>query len=205
MTPGSGRPLAMPYEDEHAADAPLEPADLVRAARGGDERAVERLYEAVRPRLLRIAVAMGVEPDAAADLVQESLWAAHRSLRSYDEGRLSFDSWLSVILVRRVRNSRRAAGRRMRFLDRWRTNTASVERPPQRAADARLTLERLLAELTERQREVIALYEIASYSAEEVAGVLELTPAGVRSLARDARRRLTEAADRLGRPEERPS
>ena len=65
-----------------------------------------------------------------------------------------------------------------------------------RAVEARLTLRRLLDRLTRRQREVIALYEIDGLSAEEVAGILGISAAGVRSLARDARRRLSEEQTR---------
>jgi DNA-directed RNA polymerase specialized sigma24 family protein len=60
--------------------------------------------------------------------------------------------------------------------------------------EARLVLERLLSCLTDCQREVVALYEIGELSADEVARAVGCTPPGVRSIARDARIRLSEAA-----------
>jgi RNA polymerase sigma-70 factor (ECF subfamily) len=167
---------------------------LVRAALDGDRQVADRLYELVRPRLLRIALALGADPETAADTVQESLWAAHRSLSRFDPSRASFQGWLGVILTRRLRNQRRAAARRMRMLEALRVAAPRRSDRGQPVAEARITLRRLLEELTDRQREVIALYEIGELSAAEVARALDLTPAGVRSIARDARRRLTAAA-----------
>jgi len=175
-------------------------ADLsvaVEAARRGDERATERLYAAARPRLLRTALALGVDPDDATDIVQETLWSAHRNLRSFDPQRSSFDGWLGTILVRRAKNRWRALARGRRLLQRF-----AAAAPPSssdagsREVEARLTLRRLLGRLTSRQRRVVALYELAGLSADEVAGILGVSAAGVRSLARDARRRLAEEGAR---------
>ena len=56
---------------------------LVRSAREGDRDGADRLCTAVRPHMLRIALALGADPDSAPDTVQESLWAAHRNLPIY--------------------------------------------------------------------------------------------------------------------------
>ena len=171
-------------------------AALVDAARGGDADATDRLYASVRPRLLRVALALGVDPDDAADLVQETLWAAHRNLSRFDAGRASFEGWLGTILVRRARNRWRALARGRRLLKAFAASTWTSSEAGSRAVEARLTLRRLLDRLTRRQREVTALYEIDGLSAEEVAGILGISAAGVRSLARDARRRLAEEQTR---------
>jgi RNA polymerase sigma-70 factor (ECF subfamily) len=167
---------------------------LVESARRGDRDGADQLYSEVRPRLLRIALAMGADPDSASDTVQECLWAAHRNLHRFDSGQASFPGWLSVILVRRLRNRRRADARRTRLFEALRLSPARVEAGAQRVVEARLTLARLLRALTDRQREVVALYEIGELDAAEAARALGLTPAGVRSIARDARRKLSEAA-----------
>lgn len=166
----------------------------VAAAREGDEAAADRLYSEVRPGLLRTALALGVDPDRAADLVQETLWSAHRNLHRFDPAKASFPGWLGMILVRRVRNRWRGLARRKRLLDalRWVRPTVSPAGPE--AVEARLTLRRLLEGLTPRQREVVALYEIAGLGADEVARLMGISPAGVRSLARDARLRLSKEA-----------
>lgn len=167
---------------------------LVTAARAGDARAAEQLYSEARPLLLRWALALGVDPDAAADLVQETLWAAHRGLRRFDPSRGALHGWLATILVRRLHNRRRARARRLRLLDAFRRESRVAEPTTEAAIEARLTLARLLESLTERQREVVALYEIAELDAAQTARILGLTAAGVRSIARDARRRLKEVS-----------
>ena len=176
-------------------------ASLVESARGGDEAATGRLYACVRPRLLRIALALGADPDDAADLVQETLWSAHRNLGRFDAARASFEGWLGTILVRRTRNSWRSLARGRRLVRALAGSTRTSSDPGSHAVEARLTLQSLLEQLTRRQREVVALYEIDGLSAEEVAGILGITAAGVRSLARDARRRLAEEHARRTREE----
>jgi len=171
-------------------------SSLVGAVRNGDESTTERLYATVRPRLLRTALALGVDPDDAADLVQETLWSAHRNLHRFDPRQASFEGWLGLILVRRARNRWRGLVRKKRLLEKLHVFSPRSADPEAGAVDARLTLERLLGVLTRRQREVVALYEIGGLGAGEVARVLGISSAGVRSLARDARRRLTEEASR---------
>lgn len=166
-------------------------AELVLAARDGDREAGDRLWNRVRPRLLRIALALGADPGSADDTVQESLWAAHRGLARYDPSRGGFMSWLVTILVRRLKNRRRADSRSARLREALRAVVPRRAHPGQEAVDARMTLRRLLERLTPRQREVVALYEIGGLESGEVARVLGLSPAGVRSMARDARERLS--------------
>jgi len=194
-------PVAMEEAVVNRRDDADPLAALVEAARRGDEAATGQMYARVRPRLLRIALALGVDPDDAADLVQETLWAAHRSLGRFDAGRASFEGWLGTILVRRARNRWRSLARGRRLLKAFATSSRTSSEAGSRAVEARLTLHRLLEQLTRRQREVVALYEIDGLSAEEVAGILDITAAGVRSVARDARRKLAKEHARTKREE----
>lgn len=145
--------------------------------------------EELRPRLLRTAIALRVPRDDAPDVVQETVWSALSSIERFDAEKGSLDAWVMAILVRRASNWRRALARRLRAM----AGFALQLPPPQThaAAEARMTVDRLLSALPSRQRQVVALYEIAELSADEVARLLGLTPAGVRSIARDARARLS--------------
>jgi RNA polymerase sigma-70 factor (ECF subfamily) len=165
-----------------------------RAGRGAEE---ERLWQAAYPRLVRIALALGVPAGDVPDLVQDALFAAHRALRRFDPGAGSFEAWLGTILIRRARNLARSRRRRRVFLDALRAIGLPVApRSPQalERLEARLVVERLIGCLSVSQRDVVALYEIGEMDAAESARILGLTPAGVRSIARDARRRLAEEA-----------
>jgi RNA polymerase sigma factor (sigma-70 family) len=152
--------------------------------------------EAATPRLTRIALALGVRAQDVPDVVQDSLLAAHRARGGFEEGRGTFESWLATILVRRVRNARRAERRRQAL--RTVLSILGGREPATRSdiarIEARLVLDRLVSCLTDTQREVVALYEIGELPAEEVARTLGCTAAGVRSIARDARTKLSQAA-----------
>jgi RNA polymerase sigma-70 factor (ECF subfamily) len=148
-----------------------------------------------------MALALGVDPDGAGDLVQETLWSAHKNLDRFDAARASFEGWLGTILVRRTRNRWRSVARGRRLRKAFAASARTSTDPGSGAVEARLTLRRLLEPLTRRQREVVALYEIDGLSADEVAGILGISPAGVRSIARDARRRLAEEHARTTREE----
>lgn len=177
-------------------------ADEVRARRrsgevGTRQAAEDRLWEAARPRLVRMALALGVPASEVPDLVQDALLAAHRALGRFDPEAGSFEAWIGTILLRRTRNLLRARRRRRVFLDALRAIGLPVAPRPSRGLDgveARLVVERLLGCLTDVQREVVALYEIGELDAAATARVLGITPAGVRSIARDARRRLAAEA-----------
>jgi RNA polymerase sigma-70 factor (ECF subfamily) len=187
-----------------AGGAPADPlAALASQAGRGHAEAAEQLFAALRPRLTRIALAVGAPPDDVPDLVQETLVAAHRALPRFDPERGRVEAWAATILVRRARNLARGHRRlalALASFGRPRTARARIDtRVPDDVAalDARLTLTRLLDALTAEQREIVALYEIAEWSAEEVAAALGIAPTTVRSIARDARRRLAQEARRL--------
>ncbi len=181
-------------------------ASLAIAARGGDRYALDQLLGQARPRLTRMALAFGAPPGDVPDLVQEVLLGAWRNLQEFDPDRGSFLAWTARGLHGRVANLRRGSDRRARFSDRFRDEQedadSHVERP-QVAVEARITLDRLLTALSPRQRDVVALYELGGLSGKEAASVLGIRESAVRSIARDARQRLTRAARRLGLTTER--
>jgi RNA polymerase sigma-70 factor (ECF subfamily) len=166
----------------------------VVTTREGEDR-IEPALGALRPRLLRWALALGARPEDADDLVQDTLLAAYRNRERFDPNEGTLEGWTALILVRRFRNRRRSWLRKIRFLEVLRHESPGKAVPGVAAAEARMTLARLLRALTDRQREVVALYEIGQLSAEETARVLGVTAAGVRSIARDARRRLATEAE----------
>ena len=77
---GAGSPADREARDSRFPDRGLaDPlAALAFAAGQGQAEAAERLLAALRPRLTRIALAVGAPPDDVPDLVQETLVAAHR-------------------------------------------------------------------------------------------------------------------------------
>ncbi len=186
-----------PGDDAARTSSDLD--SLATRAQDGDELATTRLWEEAREFLARLALAYGVPPDDVPDLVQDTMYAAHTHLADFDLSRGRFEAWVGTILVRRARNRLRRFHRQRQLLERFTESLFSGARRTSAAdrAEARWTLDRLLSELTARQRQVIALYDIAELEAAEVATILGISEAGVRSVARQARQRLTRVAARL--------
>ncbi len=167
---------------------------LALEARAGDRRAQEVMLEHARPRLVRMALAFGAPPDDVPDLVQEVLLRAWRNFEALDPDKGTFLSWVARGLHGRVANLRRGHGRRSHFFDRWRHESEGDSEQPHGAVEARLTLAKLVASLSPRQRDVVALYELGGLSGKETAHVLGIRESAVRSVARDARKALTRTA-----------
>lgn len=102
--------MALPAPDAaHDSLAPLgEPLDPAAAALSLPPSELAARFERAQPRLLRIARALGVPPDATADVAQETLLRAWRHLarlRAPD----SFDVWLDTICRNTSRSYLRSA------------------------------------------------------------------------------------------------
>jgi RNA polymerase sigma-70 factor (ECF subfamily) len=167
---------------------------IARAAQGGDGEADEALFVILRPGLERIAAGMGIPPGDIPDVVQETLVAVHLNLHRFDPARGSARTWATTILARLRLNMVRRRARRVRCLESL-IGPAGPCRAPRTgpappAAPGAGDVAALLAGLTRRQRQVVAVYAIGGLSALEAGRVLGLSPAGVRSIARDARNRL---------------
>jgi len=81
--------------------------DLLRAARGGDRQALERLAERHGERLRRYLATMTGDDEAAEDLRQEALRLAIERLDQLRDPR-RFDRWLLSIAINRCRQHLRS-------------------------------------------------------------------------------------------------
>ena len=170
--------------------------DTAIAAHADDPLARNTLWVVARPHIERIALATGSRLDDLPDLVQEALLAAHRYLHSFDPARGSFRAWLVTILFHVRNNLLRRRARRRRLLEALRQapvcgNTVQPgSGAPLAGAEISLELRTLLTALSERQRTVLVLFWIGGLGSAEIGRALGMTAAGVRSIARDARRKL---------------
>jgi RNA polymerase sigma-70 factor (ECF subfamily) len=188
--------------------------DLLRRAADGDAYARGALLERHRPRLRRM-VALRMDPRLAArvdpsDVVQETLAKADQRLDAYLRERpLPFYPWLRQLAWdrladehrRHVRAARRSVtreqGRLPALPDRSALELAgrlaAAAAGPSEAArreELRGRVRAALRALPERDREVLVLRHLEQLTAREVAAVLGLTEAGVKSRALRALRRL---------------
>ncbi len=154
---------------------PLDDAELIEHARGGDIRAFEELVARLQPAAVSLAHVM-CGADDAADVAQEAFVKAWKALARFRRD-ATFRPWLLSIVANEARNTRRAAGRRARLALR-----ASVSRPSVGAApsteEAALGEERrqlvlaAVATLPDAQRDVVSCRYFAGLSEAETATVL---------------------------------
>jgi len=167
-----------------------EPADLVEQARRGVPGAAEALWRGRSRPMIRTAIALGVRPEEAEDVVQETLLYAFSRLHTFDAARAQFSVWLHGILVGRCSNRRRAARRFVSALARL---AGFPRRDPPMTPDEALqrreafrALEALVRELPPKRRAVWALTQVSGLSVPEAARILGMKEATVRSHMRHA-------------------
>jgi RNA polymerase sigma-70 factor, ECF subfamily len=200
--------------------APPREAELLEAARGGDEDAFSRLVEPYRAELHAHCYRMLGSLHDAEDALQDALLRAWRGIARF-EGRSSLRSWLYKIATNA---SLDAIGRRPKrvlpidygpqadphrgsggpvvesvWVEPYPDETLGVEdgfAAPEARYEQRESVElafvAALQHLPATQRAVLILREVLGFSAREVAGTLETTVAAVNSSLQRARKAVDE-------------
>jgi RNA polymerase sigma-70 factor (ECF subfamily) len=172
---GSGEPVLEPSD-----------SDLWRSAAAGDHAAFHVLVDRYGPGLFRVARSLSANRPDAEDLCQETFAAAYCGLKQFD-GRASFRTWLTSILVRRAAK----AWKKSRHA-RQNVSLHSNDRPDDEArassgrpaggrpsaapatldVDRRLDVLEVIRSLAPEFRDAIVLREIEGLSYQEIADVL---------------------------------
>jgi len=173
------------------------PTDSSRARLGFDE-----VYEAWFDVVGRWVRSMGGPTADRDDLVQDVFVVVHRRLPDFDGENLG--GWLYQITRRRVRDFRRLAWfKRLLFRDGMSFDTSkSAAVGPEgelELQDRRRLLDRLLFNLPEEQRVAFVLFEIESYSGEQIASFQGVPLNTVWARIHTARKRLSERLSKLER------
>jgi len=172
----------------------LEPdAALAVRAAAGDRDAFGALVERHQAAVRRLTRAVTGDAHDADDAAQDAFLSALDRIETYDAAR-PFGPWLmriaanaSIDLVRR-RNVRRADA-----LDERAPSRATSPATHAEGAEIRARLAVALAQLPERQRVAVTLFDVEGYSHAEIAAVLEIPEGTVRSDVFHARRTLRAA------------
>src|SRR5205809_7842934 len=165
-------------------------AALVARVRAGDRVAFGVLAERYAGVARRVARAVLGDPDDADDAAQDALLSALVKLAQYDPRR-PFGPWLLRIVANAATDRRRRRTvRRVEPLDPG--LVAGGSRPDATAERWALSarLREALAELPERRRVAVVLFDVEGYSHAEIAHVLGIPEGPVRSEVFHARRRL---------------
>jgi RNA polymerase sigma factor (sigma-70 family) len=163
---------------------------LSRAASGGDERALAKIFRTYHQPLYRYCLSILGSPQDAEDALQETMVKALRALPG-EKREIALKPWLyriahneSIDLLRRRRES-------VSFEEGEAAPTAGLAEQ----VETRQRLRQLIADLSllpERQRGAILMREAAGLEFDEIAVALETTPAVARQTLYEARVGLRE-------------
>jgi len=168
---------------------------LVARAQAGDQRAFEALYRQTVDRIYALCLRMTANPDEATELVQDAYVRAWQGLGSF-RGDSLFTTWLHRLTVNLVLQERRSKGRRRarEVLE------GDLERFGQAACSAmpgtRVDLERAIAGLPAKAREVLVLRDVQGYKYDEIAGMTGVSLGTVKAQIHRARGLVKEALER---------
>jgi RNA polymerase sigma factor (sigma-70 family) len=144
-------------------------AGLVNQAASGDRAAFEKLYRRHRDRIYGLVWRLaGGDAGLAEDLLQEAFVRAWLKLDSF-RGDSRFGTWLHRLSVNVALSDRRI---RMRKVQRETALEGAVERTTHGDSDVRapeqMDLEQAIAQLPERARTVLVLFDVEGHSHAEI-------------------------------------
>jgi RNA polymerase sigma-70 factor (ECF subfamily) len=188
-------PMAADTTTRAGAAAPSD-EQLLAAVREGDAGALETLLVRYQPHLYRFGLRMCGNPEDAGDIAQESLISMARSVREF-RGDSSVSSWLYTIARRfciKKRRRRKFAPAQQQSLDgpeaaAGRHLADPAPGPEQAASNRELAsaLARAIDALEPPLREVLVLRDVEGLPALEVAPILGISVAAVKSRLHRAR------------------
>lgn len=169
-------------------------AQLMRAANRGDADAYRSVLESLAPLLRGLAkrgfARYGSGLEEVEDIVQETLLALHLKRHTWDE-RQPLLPWVRAIAHNKLVDNLRRRGRQQEVpIDDFLPALALDAEP---AASAGLDARRMLASLSERQRDIVRAISIEGASAAEVGRRLGLTEGAVRVALHRALKSLASA------------
>lgn len=176
-------PQEVPTGDETAA--------LVALAARGDVGAFEQLYARSAGRVYAVCLRMTGDKQRAKELSHDAFVRAWERLSTF-RGEAAFDTWMHRLAVNVVLTATRSERRRSARM------VATEDQPAiesdlqfSRAApdvESRIDLERAIASLPPRAREVFVLHDVEGYRHDEIADRLELQSGSVRAQLHRARK-----------------
>jgi len=190
------RALAIAFSSHSMIDPHLAPttddiAALVALAARGDVSAFEQLYKRCAGRVYAVCVRMTGDPQRAREFTHDAFVRAWERLSTF-RGEAAFETWMHRLTVNVVltatRGERRRAARFVPTPDEPAADTDMALSTPAPDVETRIDLERAIAALPPRAREVFVLHDVEGYRHEEIADRLELEASSVRANLHRARR-----------------
>jgi RNA polymerase sigma-70 factor (ECF subfamily) len=168
--------------------------DVVAAAKRGDPDAWRALYRAHAGRLVVwLETRSGGDRAVTAEDVAAQTWlTAAEKVRDYDGGIDDFGAWLFGIARRVAANVQRRSGRRR--TDPVADTPVEPTPGPEVTVPDTVWIREVLAQLSPRERDVVACVDVVGLTVADAAKALGLTPVAVRVARHRALRRLRRDA-----------
>jgi RNA polymerase sigma-70 factor, ECF subfamily len=181
----------MNADDRHQPDAP-DDADVIARVLDGEKQQFEHLVRRYQRTLYRHAVAIVLDHDAAADMVQDAFVRAYVNLRQCrDHAR--FRAWLFQTLRNRCLDHLKDASRRnVRLEDAAEPLLDDADGPGDVAArnELRTRIRRALAQLPPALRETFVMHYVDGVPYEEMAELMSVSVSALKMRALRAREAL---------------
>jgi RNA polymerase sigma-70 factor (ECF subfamily) len=185
--------------------------ELVRRAQGNDQEAYAELIRRHQQRVFAVASGILRRHEDIEDIAQQVFIKAYFSLKRFD-GRAAFSTWIYRITLnecwdllrkKKVRPLLYEADLSEEQAQRVATAESSEHGGPdiRQRLETRQQVDRLLADLDERDKLMLVLKEVEGFSIEEIAEVLELNANTVKVRLFRARQRVVKAAGERARRE----
>lgn len=147
--------------------------ELVRKAKKGDTKAFSLLYAGVCKEMYKFALYMMKHTEDAEDAVSETVISAFENIAKL-KNESSFKSWIFTILGNQCR---KMLGKRGNYASEEETPEAGHEPDYEQHFDVK----EAFARLEEEERMILSYSVFAGYGSEEIAQMLEMNAATVRS------------------------
>lgn len=158
-------------------------------------RRAERLTAENSGDLLSYFLRRVPDKEDAADLLAETLLVLWKRIRDLPSDDAEARPWLFGVARRVLSHYHRAGVRRQGLADSLRAQVAAMGEPTAPSPEARVEVQALLGQLTQDDREIILLHAWEGFTHEEIATIVGMKAATVRSRYARARSELALSID----------
>jgi RNA polymerase sigma-70 factor (ECF subfamily) len=172
---------------------PIIHDELVERCKRGDSRAYEAIYQKYAKAMYNTSLRIVNHTGDAEDVMQEAFTDAFRSLEDFHY-KSTFGAWLKRIVINKSINQLRK--RKMDLIDIEKTNIGNVaeeDGPDEQELELRVEdIKKAVALLPNGYRTVLTLYLFEGYDQEEIADILGVSHATVRTQYMRAKKKLLQ-------------
>ena len=166
-------------------------SQLIDECRTGSSKAQFEIYKLYYKAMYNTSLRFVKDPMEAEDVMQEAFLAAFRNIDSF-RGEVSFGSWLKRIVVNRSLDVLKKKSLDLEPLEEGRTIIDTDDSDEYEANYKVEQVKKAIALLPDSYRVLLTLHLIEGYDHEEIAQIMEMSNAAVRTGYSRARKRLQE-------------